>query len=376
MIYLDNAATTACAPKVVEAMLPYFTDLFANASSVDHSAGAQARKAVEEARASVAQLLNAKPEDVIFTSGSTEANNLLFSIDTATFTTQIEHPSILQPFELKRHLSDQFISVDSAGLISLEHLEKLLQNQKTTTLVTIIGTNNEIGTEQQLTDISDLCKRYSAILHIDATQMIGTQQIDVTKLSVSALSLSAHKIHGPKGVGALIANSKVRRLLKPLTRGGGQERSFRSGTLNVPGIVGFGTAAKILIGNATLYRNRITKLRNSFLDTLKSETDGMIFETVPSAVTSPHILSLRFAGVNGRALLGAVSNEACFSLGSACATNKSEPSHVLLALGVAKADIARTVRFSFSREDDETAILSAAHIIASAASRLSSLSVA
>jgi cysteine desulfurase len=321
-------------------------------------------------------LLSANPEDVIFTGGSTESNNLVLSVQGEIFSTPIEHPSILEPFRLKSPYADRLIRVASTGLIAIDHLTELLRARNDTKLVTVIATNNETGTEQHLADIAEVCKHYKALLHIDATQTVGTRQIDLSALPVSAVSLSGHKIHGPKGVGALIAKSNVRRLLKPLLLGGGQERAIRSGTLNVPGIIGFGAAASLLSDKASCFRSHFTELRHAFLTTLREYAGTEVIETVTSEFTSPHIVSVRVEGVNGRALLGAVGSQVCFSLGSACATNKSEPSHVLLALGFAKSEIARTIRFSFSREQNTSDIVEAAKAVGLAASRLLALSMA
>jgi cysteine desulfurase len=375
MIYLDHAATTACAPEVVEAMLPFFRDAFANASSVDHLPGTTARRAVDDAREAVAELVGAKPEDVIFTSGSTEANNLALSVSGPVLTTQLEHPSVLDPFAARAHELDASLAVDAAGRVVLDDLRERLTGM-TNALVSVIATNNETGTEQDVKALAGVAHGAGAMLHLDATQAVGTRAIDMRQTSgLVGVSISAHKVHGPKGVGALVAISPLRRTMSPVLRGGGHERGFRSGTLNVPGIVGFGVAARLAVLHRLERRQRLTVLRGRFLQVLGEALGDYLTETVVDAPVSPHILSVRLRGTNGRALLRAVRDDVAFSLGSACATNKAEPSHVLLALGLDKRTIAETIRVSFAAEQPIEEIERAAAILANAARGLSSYSI-
>jgi cysteine desulfurase len=375
MIYLDHAATTACAPEVVEAMMPFFSDVFANASSVDHLPGSQARRAVDDARETIAALVGARSEDVIFTSGSTEANNLAMSFHGPIVTTRIEHPSVLDPFGARRRLDDAVVEVDGAGRVVRDDLLQCVGGRGSV-LVSVIATNNETGTEQDVIQLAATVASQNGLLHLDATQAVGTRALDMRKTAgLAGLSISAHKIHGPKGVGALVAGAPLRRAMNPVLRGGGHERGFRSGTLNVPGIVGFGVAAQLASALRADRRQRLSALRTRFLDILSRALPNRVSETVADAPVSPHILSLRLRGTNGRALLRAVRDDVAFSLGSACATNKSEPSHVLLALGLDKHTIAETVRISFAADQAIEDVERAARIVAEAACSLAGYSL-
>lgn len=374
MIYLDHAATTACSPEVVDAMLPYFRDSFANAASIDHLPGNAAKDAVESARAAVAALVDAKPEDVIFTSGSTEANNIVMSIECRVLTTSVEHPSVLEPHAARRAAGDGLIRVDANGLVSIGELEEAL-DEGVKTLVSAIATNNETGAEQNIPEIARAVFSRRAMLHLDATQAVGTSDVSLRRTpGLVGVSISAHKIHGPKGVGALVATGPFRRQLRAIQRGGGQERGLRSGTLNVPGIVGFGVAARAAVQQRYARLERLHALRGAFLARLASGAPDLE-ETIKGVPVSPHILSLRLPATNGRALLRALRDEVAFSLGSACATNKAEPSHVLLALGLDKHSIARTVRFSFAADQGIDTVERAADLVVSAIRSLSGYSL-
>ena len=372
MIYLDHAATTPCAEEVVQAMLPYFRERFANASSIDHLLGFEAREVVEAARAKVAELVGAQPEDVIFTSGSTEANNLALSVTLPVLTTEVEHPSVLDVIAARKNPKDSYVRIDAEGVVDGQALEAALADGRR--LVSIIATNNETGVEQDMDLLSKLVSESSSLFHIDATQAVGTRAIDFRRRDIAACSVSAHKIQGPKGIGALVVSNEMRRELRPLIRGGGHERGFRSGTLNVPAIVGFGVAAERITRGRDEYRRRLSKLSQRFLQKL-SKDFGLARATIQHAPTSPHILSLRFEGTNARALLRAFREKMAFSLGSACATNKSEPSHVFIALGVEKKAISETIRCSFSSEQTLDELEGAATIIAGAANALSAYSL-
>jgi cysteine desulfurase len=372
MIYLDHAATTACAEEVVEAMLPFFRENFANASSIDHVLGTRAREAVEKARESVAVLLGAQPEDVIFTSGSTEANNLALSIALPVTTTPIEHPSILDTVKARRRDVDVRLELDSEGLVRAEALIHAVRQRRS--LVSVIATNNETGVEQDIDMLSCVTNEAGSLLHLDATQAVGTRPIDMRRREIGACSISAHKIYGPKGIGSLVVSNAMRRELHPIIHGGGHERGLRSGTLNVPGIVGFGVAAQLAAKHRADRRRQLDKLQQHFLQALNTATNDGVTRTISEAPTSPHILSIRLAGTNARALIRQVRDEVAFSLGSACATNKAEPSHVLTALGLDKRAIAETIRCSFSHEQSIQEVERAAEVIAAAAKTLSAYS--
>jgi cysteine desulfurase len=372
MIYLDYAATTRCSAEVIDAMLPFFRENFANASSIDHILGSKAREAVENARASIATLVGSQPEDVIFTSGSTEANNLALSVALPLVTTRVEHPSVLDVVLARSNSADRFVEIDRNGRVLEDALSRILAEGRH--LVSVIATNNETGVEQDLDTLAALVSTTTSLLHVDATQAVGTRTIDLRKRKIAACSVSAHKIHGPKGIGALVISGEIRRELRPIQRGGGHERGLRSGTLNVPGIVGFAVAADLAARNRAARRQHLEQLRQRFIEAISAIRSSVVF-TIQDAPTSPHILSLRLSGTNGRALLRAVKDEVAFSLGSACATNKAEPSHVLTALGIEKKAISETIRLSFSSEQSFDEIEKAASIIAHAANALAGYSL-
>lgn len=354
-------------------MLPYFREQFANASSTDHVLGSKAKEAVERAREQVAELVGAQPEDVVFTSGSTEANNLALSVSLPVTTTPVEHPSVLDVMKARNRDTDTLLDVTSEGIVIAESLARAMQQRRC--LISVIATNNETGVEQDLDMLASATSGSGSLLHLDATQAIGTRALDFRKRSIAACSLSAHKIHGPKGVGALVVSGTMRRELHPILHGGGHERGFRSGTLNVSGIVGFGVAAELAQKHRTVRRDRLSLLRNRFFEVLSEATQQLATRTIESAATSPHILSLRISGTNARALLRGVRDEVAFSLGSACSTNKAEPSHVLTALGVDKKLIAETIRCSFSSEQTLEEIEDAAAAIGRAARALAGYSL-
>ena len=353
-------------------MLPYFREHFANASSIDHSLGARARGAVDTARALVAELVGAQPEQVIFTSGSTEANNLALSSTLPVCTTPVEHPSILDVVGGRQNPDDGLLQVDENGIVAEDAIRTATSLNKK--IVSIIATNNETGAEHDVERLAALVSAQGSLLHVDATQAVGTRKINMGTAPLGACSISAHKIHGPKGVGALVVSSNFRRELRPLIRGGGHERGYRSGTLNVPGIVGFGVAAELVGKSFAQRRENLNEIRERFLKVLTAAVKDVLI-TAPLDRTSPHILSLRLRGMNGRALLRALRDDVAFSLGSACATNKAEPSHVLLALGMDKKAISETVRFSFAHDQSIAEVEGAARLISKAAHDLAPYSL-
>jgi cysteine desulfurase len=370
MIYLDYAATTPVDTEVFNAMLPFFSEEFANASSVDHVLGSRARAAVERARLQVAQSVGAKPEEVIFTSGSTEANNIVLNTSLTVLTSAIEHPSILEPARA-RHPSQHIliIGVDANGIVSPEELSRSLEQLQSPVVVSIMAVNNETGTRQRISDLAAVAKQHGSFFHTDATQAILTERLDMSELLIDALSISGHKIYGPKGVGALVCKSGLRQHLVPLQLGGGHERGLRSGTLNVPGIVGFGEAVRLAQTMRDQRLLHLASLRKNFIETLKTLYNGHI-EINGGADVSPHICSVRVVGVNNRALLRSTAAALCYSLGSACATNKAEPSHVLLALGQSKREANETIRLSFGINLTVEQVVEAATILAKSANEL------
>lgn len=374
MIYLDYAATTPCDEAVVDAMLPFLRGHFGNASSIDHEMGAFANKAVESAREQVADFLGASIRDVIFTGGSTEANNLILRGAGASIVTDaLEHPSVLDTITLSLP-ADAFriASVSSSGAVDISQLESSLRELGPGSILSIMATNNEIGTRNDMATMSALAHDAGALFHTDATQALTTTAIDMQRDGIDALSLSAHKIYGPKGVGALVCRPPARRNLRALQLGGGHERHLRSGTLNVPGIVGFGEACRLAKSRLKESVRHANQLRMILLEGIRRSFAGAV-SVHGGSDASPHILSLRLADVSNRALQGVLRSHLCFALGSACATNKSEPSHVLKAIGLTTREANNTIRLSFglaTRSEDAEA---AATLIGEAATSLLSL---
>jgi cysteine desulfurase len=374
LIYLDFAATTPCLPEVVEAMMPFFRHTFGNAASVDHLFGSSAKTAVERARQQVAKLVDGNPEDVLFTSGSTEANNLVLSAPLDLMVGEIEHPSIRDTAMVRGSAhSLTWISVNKDGVYQVREISTNLNLGESEKLVSIMTVNNEVGTIQPIAEVSLLMSRDRHFLHSDASQAASYLRLSMS--DVDALSLSSHKIYGPKGVGALVCKPRLRRRLRPTSYGGGHERGLRSGTLNVPGIVGFGTAAAASLLCRQKRLAKLSETRLIFERALVAGYHGMLkINGGPTA--APHILSVTLNGTNARALVNACRNDVCFSLGSACATGKSEPSHVLLAMGLSEDDANETIRCSFSHETTPTEASLAASLICERANALRAFSAA
>ncbi len=371
MIYLDYASTTPCDKGVIGAMLPYFSEEFGNASSVDHVMGARARTAVEQARTHVASLVEANPEDVIFTSGSTEANNLVLRTKRPVVTSSIEHPSVLDTIRSRYPQSrSTLLPVDDNGLITEQVLRAALEDIREPALVSIMFVNNETGARQNMAQLAQIARSHNALFHSDATQGYASDTLGMASAGIEAVSISAHKIYGPKGVGALVCRSSLRRELSALLHGGGHERGLRSGTLNVPGLVGLGEAARLAKARVNKQVANVQMLRYRFIETLRQQFSGSIVVNGLDATTAAHICSVRLVGVNNRALLKSTSRDLCFSLGSACATTKNEPSHVLVALGQSKREANETIRVSFGAGLIDRDVDAAAHLIAAAANQL------
>jgi cysteine desulfurase len=374
MIYLDYAATTPCLPEVVDAMLPFMRTSFGNAASVDHSFGSAAKAAVDLAREEIARLVGGRPEDVVFTSGATEANNLVLNNGLQLITGTIEHPSVRDAAVARSDYEHvQWIPTDNDGIYSCESLESAFSVVSGQALVSLMSVNNEIGAIQPTVALGLLTRNAGHFFHTDATQ--GAAYLDLSLGALDAASISAHKLHGPKGVGALVCTSGLRRKLKPLFHGGGHERGLRSGTLNVPGIVGFGKAATLALKHRASRIEGIASVKESFLRTLRA---GYREKVVVNAekCASPHICSVTLVGTSGRALLNACRAEICFSLGSACATNKSEPSYVLTAIKLDEERANQTIRCSFSFDVAEEQAVAAARCISERANALLEYSVA
>jgi cysteine desulfurase len=351
-IYMDNHATTRTDPRVVEAMLPFFTEHYGNASSV-HIFGQRAAQAIDEARTQVAALIGAEAKEVIFTSGATESDNLAIKGAAAMYrrqgnhviTTQIEHRAVLDP--CRRLERDGFrvtyLPVDRFGQVSPHQVVDALT--PLTILVSVMLANNEVGTIQPIAAIGQICREREVLLHSDATQAVGKIPVDVAALHVDLLSLSAHKLYGPKGVGALYVKRRVR--LEPILDGGSHERGLRSGTLAVPSIIGFGKACELCQHEMADESMRCRTMRERLHEGLTTAIDACTRNGHPTE-RLPGNLNLSFAHVQGEALLMAMKNIAVSS-GSACTSASVEPSYVLRAMGVPDELAQSSIRFGLGR---------------------------
>jgi cysteine desulfurase len=389
-VYLDNHSTTRVDPRIVEAMLPYFTETYGNAGSTTHSLGWEARDAVAAARESIAESLGASPRDIVFTSGATEANNLaIFGVATRErrkgnhiVSVTTEHKAVLDPLS---HLAGRGYEVTllgvepngstSAGLIDPDDVRQSMRDD--TLLVSVMLANNEIGVIQPIAEIGRLCKERGVLFHCDATQAVGKLPVDVDSLQVDLLSFSAHKIYGPKGIGALYVrrrNPIVR--LVPQIFGGGQEHGFRSGTSNVPGIVGFAAALRLAVNEMAAERVRLSALRQRLYDGLSAALSEVSLNGPaldPPGLRLPGNLNMAFAFVQGEALLLEIKNLAVSS-GAACTSANPEPSHVLRALGLDEDLVRASLRFGLGRFNTGEEIDFAIGQVAEAVIRLRKLS--
>jgi cysteine desulfurase len=356
VIYLDFNASTPCDPLVVEAMLPFFTDIFANAASLNHRPGQKAFTTLEEARAQIARLVHAKTAaDITFTSGATEANNLIIKgIAEATASsgrhliTQVtEHPSVLEPM---RHMAARGwelteIGVDSEGTIRLDELAEAIRPD--TTLMSIMLANNETGTIQPVAEVTRLAHEHGVVVHCDAAQGPGKIAVDIEELGADYITLSAHKLHGPKGVGAVCKGTETRHRLAARIHGGGQENGLRSGTSNVAGAVGFAAAMRLAASRWSQDALHMAELRDRLEHRITGRLDG---STVNGATGRrlPGTSNLSFAGTDANALLASLTDLA-ISSGSACTSAHAKPSYVLRSMGVRPDLAAASIRFSVGR---------------------------
>ena len=360
-IYLDNNATTPCDPRVVEKMLPYFSEIYGNPANGYHIQGRMAAKAVDKARGQIAQLIGAQPYEIIFTGGATESNNLVIfgisrfsknSFRNRLVTSKIEHKAVLYPCKvLKEDNKDvAFISVSSAGEINLQ--EMLGSITEKTFLVSVHLANNEIGTIQPIHEIAEHAHSVGALVHTDAAQAVGKILVHVDELGVDLLSMSAHKLYGPKGIGALYIRGGIKAIpFAPMLYGGGQELGLRPGTSNVPSIVGFGEAAQLCAHNLGVEINRIQRLRDEFEESLISQIPGLVING-KNTNRLPNTSSLTFPDVDADALLLNLP-DVMLGTGSACNSGTLEPSHVLQAIGVSREAAQSTIRASFGRFNSE-----------------------
>lgn len=352
-VYLDNGATTRVADEVVKLMSEYMLKKFGNASSL-HSFGEEASEAVESSRALIAKKLNAEPDEIIFTSGGTESDNLAIKgVIKATnkkhvITTKIEHPAVLNSCDSlkKEGCTTTYLKVDREGFVNLNDLESSITEN--TAVVSIIHANNEIGTVQNIEKISEICKRKNVVFHIDAVQSFTKVPIDVKKIKVDLISLSAHKIHGPKGIGALYVRKGTP--LSKLIDGGPHEKNLRAGTENVPSIVGFAKAVGLADDK---HVKKMEKLRDSLIDKILKN----IPETFLNGSKSNRLcnnVNITFRGVEGESLLLLLNDKGiAVSTGSACSSKSLEPSHVLTSIGLRHEDAHGSIRFTLSRYTSE-----------------------
>jgi cysteine desulfurase len=352
-IYLDYQATTPLDPRVLDAMLPFLTSHFGNPSSVQHRFGLEAADAVEGARRQLAAALGAEPRDVVFTSGATEANNLALKGLAATSPQRrrlvaltAEHRAVLQPLESLAATGFEvtLLQVDRDGLPDLDQLERIVDDR--TLVVSVAAANSEIGTLPPLRAIADVCHSHGALFHTDAAQALGKIPLEVDRDGIDLLSVSAHKLYGPKGIGALYVRREHQAKVQALLDGGGQEHGLRSGTLNVPAIVGFGAAAELAGEELGQEAPRLANLRDRLHDALEQELDGVVLNGPPDRL--PGNINLRFVGVDADALIANCPGLA-FSAGSACSAGTPEPSHVLLAIGLSHEAASESVRLSLGR---------------------------
>ena len=379
---MDYHATTPVDPRVLEAMLPVFREKFGNPSSRNHPFGWETEKLVEKARQQVASLIHADSKEIVFTAGATESNNLalkgIFEIykekGDRLITQTTEHKSVLDTAKYlqKQGAKITFLPVDRSGLIDLDDIEKAVTEK--TVLISIMAANNEIGTIQPLEEIGKLAKRRGIFFHVDAAQAVGKIPMDVEKMGVDLLSFSAHKMYGPKGVGALYMRSKNPRVrLSPLLHGGGHEEGLRSGTLNVPAIVGFGKACEIAAQEMEEDNRCILNLRNRLFESISKQLPEIHLNGHPEKRLAGN-LNLSFAYVDGESLLMALSDEIAVSSGSACTTATKEPSYVLKALGLREDLTHCSVRFGLGKFTTEEEVDYVAKRVVEAVKRLREIS--
>lgn len=356
-IYLDYNATTPCDPCVVEKMLPYFSEIYGNPANGLHRQGRLAAKAIDEARENVAKLIGAREREIVFTSGATESDNLAIlgiarmhrnNTRKRIVTSAIEHKAVLLAC---KKLHDEgfdviFLPVDTEGRVSIEKAREAIDQN--TLLVSIHGANNEIGTIQPISQLSELAHQNGALFHCDAAQAVGKIPVDVNEWGVDLLSTSAHKLYGPKGIGALFVRGGINTIpMEPLWYGGGQENGLRSGTSNVSGIVGFGEASRICLQELAGENERLRGFRNTLEEEMLSAIPSIKINGA-KADRLPNTSSLTFPGVDADAII-LNAPQVMMGTGSACTSGAIEPSHVLTAIGIDRANAYSTIRISLGR---------------------------
>ena len=354
-IYLDYQATTPVDEKILKKMIPYFSEYFGNPHSNNHEFGRSANNAVDEARANVANLINAETNEIIFTSGATESNNFAiksiakdyFEKECQIITAKTEHKCVLEScHELEKEgFQVTYLDVDEDGIIKLSELENLLKEKKA--LVSIMHANNEIGVLQPIKEIGELCKKYNSIFHSDIAQSIGTQKIDIVEMNIDACSISAHKIYGPKGIGSLYISNHIKNTLRPLMSGGGQEMNLRSGTLSPALCVGLGEACRDISQNREKYTKHFEEIKSALLSDLdSSKLDYVINGNIKQRI--PNNLNISIKGKVAEQMFNFMPHIA-LSSGSACTSGTIERSHVLSAMKLDDSRIDGSFRISAGR---------------------------
>jgi cysteine desulfurase len=361
MIYLDNSATTKVHPEVLDAMMPYLQEEFGNPSSKYYTLAENAKKAVSIAREQVAALVGCRPDEVVFTSGATESNNMIIKgvadyyghVSDSIVTTEVEHPSVLETCKYleTKGFKVVYLKVDRFGRIHADQLKEEIDRQRPI-LVSVIWGNNEIGSLNSVQELAAVCQERGILFHSDATQVAGKVPISLNDIpGLRFLSLSAHKLNGPKGIGAAIIRKESEDIftkITPLLHGGGQENNYRSGTLAVHNIVGFGKAAEIALTRLKEHRQKLADLEQYLTAILTTRFQDKIAFNHDIKDKIPGIMSVRFKGVNNELLLKKLSPYVALSTGSACSSSK--PSHVLSAIGLSLEEIRQTVRFSIGSD--------------------------
>jgi cysteine desulfurase len=379
IIYLDYQSTTPMDSRVLDVMMPFFTEKFGNPHSRNHIYGWEAEQAVENAREHIASLINADPREIIFTSGATESNNLAIK-GVASFyqdrknhiiTLQTEHKCVL---DACRHLEKRgfkvtYLPVRPNGIVDLELLEKTLTDK--TVLVSIMAVNNEIGVIQPIAEIGSMCRQRGIFFHTDAAQAFGKIDLDIVADQIDLMSISAHKVYGPKGIGALYVGRKPRVRLEAIIDGGGQERGMRSGTLPTPLVVGFGEAARIASQEMAQEADRLKKMQRRFLAAMMEIPEVYLNGDLEKRI--PGNLNLSFSCIEGESMMGEIKQLAVSS-GSACTSESLEPSYVLRALGVDEELAHTSIRIGLGRHTTEEEIETAINIIKKSVTRLRELS--
>jgi cysteine desulfurase len=378
-VYLDYQATTPADPRVVEAMQPYWSGVYGNPHSADHAFGWQADAAVEAARAEIAVLIGADPDEIIFTSGATEANNLaIIGIARAAppprrriVVSAIEHKCVLAAARAaaEEGFEVNIVPVGGDGIVDVESIAATLDDR--VALVSVMSVNNEIGTIQPIEEIGELCKSHGIIFHTDAAQALSFLEIDVNKINADLMSLSAHKVYGPKGIGALYVRRDSKIKPKPIIHGGGQEFGLRSGTLSTPLCVGFGEACRIITMEGGSMNSPLSDMRDYFLKTLMDTVPGLHVNGTMST-RHPGNLNVQFSGLEAEIILNGLQPHVAASTGSACTSGQPEPSHVLRAIGLSNNEAECSIRFSLGRFTTIDKIEGAASMIRDAVLRLQS----